>query len=257
MTRLELRDDIGGQIAGRHGGFAARLAGRYAFSRASASAAAMTLHAAGPSSLILHLRSTLSAAPRFNLSLTVAAVLREVARPAAETRPPARIAAPVAAIRERATPPRASEAPRRPLLPRSNAPRTPPVAREMRLSTVRETVFRTRAIGAPEPGGHPAGPPDARAVRRYAPAASRRREFAVAALPRAMARPDARPLAAAIGRLEAAVDKLAGGARQEVLRSSAESVAPMPPIDPRRIADEVLRTLDHRVVAMRERMGRR
>lgn len=257
MTRPESRDDIGGQIAGRHGGFAARLAGRYAFARAQVSAAAMTLHAARHSSLILHLRSTLSVAPRFDLSLTLAAVPREAARPATEKGQPARIAALAATIRERAAPPRASEAPRRALLARSTAVRTPPIAREMRLSTVRETVFRTRMVGGPEPGGHPAAPPDTRAVRRDAPPVGGRRDFAVAALPRAMARPDAQPLAAAIGRLEAAVDKLAGGARQEALRSAAESVAPMPPVDPRRIADEVLRTLDHRVVAMRERMGRR
>ncbi|GJD64339.1 hypothetical protein [Methylobacterium frigidaeris] len=257
MTRLELRDDIGGKIASRHGGFAARLAGRHALARARASAAPMTHHAARRSSLILHLRSTLSVAPRFDLSLTIAGILREAARPAAETVPPARIAAVAATIRERAASSRALEAPRRALLARSDAFRTPPVAREMRLSTVRETVFRTRTVGAPAPGGHPAAPPDARAVHRDAPSAGGRRDFAVAALPRAMARPDAQPLAAAIGRLEAAVDKLAGGARQEALRSAAESVAPMPPVDPRRIADEVLRTLDHRVVAMRERMGRR
>ncbi len=256
MTR-QMRDEIGGRIGSRHGGFAARLAGRYAFSRAPASASAMRLRAAQRGSLILSLRPTLSFTPRFELSFAVAADLREAARPAMAIRPAIRISAPAAVTRERAAPQRALEPSRRALVLRAEPARPAPIERGMRLRTVRETVSQVRLVRALEPKHSPAAPPDAPAVRRDPPVVGPRREFAVAALPRAMARPAEQPLAAAIGRLEAAVGRLAGEARQDAFRPTAEILSPMPSADPRRIADEVLRTLDHRVVAMRERMGRR
>jgi hypothetical protein len=67
-----------------------------------------------------------------------------------------------------------------------------------------------------------------------------------------------RPLAAAIRQLETAVHSLSNRPASDVVpppRAAAPSAAPAYP-DTAAIADQVLRTLDHRVIALRERMGR-
>jgi hypothetical protein len=84
-----------------------------------------------------------------------------------------------------------------------------------------------------------------------------RQERPVAPVARPMSRSPEAPLAAVIGRLETTVRRLVDHAREGAWPTASRTVASTSQPDPKLIAEQVLRTLDHRVVALRERMGRR
>jgi hypothetical protein len=241
-------------IIDRHGGFASRIAARHAGGIAAPSAIARRSRRSGGLGLVVlrtspavrvspavRTRFALHLAPRFSF-LSQSRLVREwrvtpAAAPAAAARPTAGTAAPTVAM----------------------------VRRTLQLLTQREQVnARASAASVRDLAG---------AARAAAPAAvvtvqktasrspmtsAMRRETAVQPLARSVVRNADRPLAAAIRQLETAVHSLSNRPASDVVpppRAAAPSAAPAYP-DTAAIADQVLRTLDHRVIALRERMGR-
>ena len=253
-------------IIDRHGGFAGRIAARHASGIAAPSAIARRSRRSGGLGLVVLrtspvvrvssagiTRLALHLAPRFSfLSQSQPAMTLVLQK--------SRL------VRERSITPAAAPAmAARPALGTA-APPVATVRRTLQLVAQRERVnVRASAAGLRDVSA--AG--NARvtaAVARVPGAASRtpmtsamRRETPVQPLVRSVVRHADRPLAAAIRQLETTVQTLSNRPAAEILpppRAPAPSGAPPYP-DTAAIADQVLRTLDHRVIALRERMGRR
>jgi hypothetical protein len=258
-------------MADRHRGFAARIAARHGLAGADVPDVARRLRRPAALSVALvrarpvlrltrHWSPTIAVAlaPRFVIGspcVTRLAVVQAPALQASEAaRGRGRTTLPAAV--HRAAPAAAMDAAMRRTTP---APAMIPAPSDqlIRFRTLRDQVFQVRLAQALDTTPATVAASEAAPLPRRPAAPGPRREIAVASLTRSMARAAEAPLAAAVGRLETVVSRLANQTKEEIWREIAWPKAPASMPDTKLIAEQVLRTLDHRVIALRERMGRR
>lgn len=242
-------------IIDRHGGFASRIAARHASGIAAPSAIARRSRRSGGLGLVV-LRTSpvvrVSSAGSTRLALHLAPRFSFLSR--------SRL------VRERSVTPAAAPAVAARPTPGAAAPPVAVVRRTLQLFTQRERVnIRASAAAlrnvaaAAKAAVTAAVVPVPKAASRSPMTTEMRRETRVQPLVRSVVRNADRPLAAAIRQLETTVQSLSNRPASDIVpppRAPALSAAPAFP-DTAAIADQVLRTLDHRVIALRERMGRR
>lgn len=253
-------------IIDRHGSFASRIAARHATGIAAPSAIArrsrrpgglglvvlrtspvVRVSSAGITRLALHL------APRFSFLSQSRPAMTIVLQKSRLVREPSIAPAAARAVTTRPAPGTA-------------APPVATVRRTLQLVTQRERVNVRVSAATLRDVTAAANSRVTAAVARVPAAASlspmtsaMRRETPVQPLVRSVVRHADRPLAAAIRQLETTVQTLSNRPAAEILPPSRAPALPQAPAypDTAAIADQVLRTLDHRVIALRERMGRR
>lgn len=253
-------------IIDRHGGLASRIAARHASGIAAPSAIARRSRRSGGLGLVV-LRTSpvvrVSSAGITRLALHLAPRFSFLS----ESRPTMTLVLQKSRlVRERSVTPAAAPAVAARPAPGTTAPPVATVRRTLQVVTQRERVnVRTSAAALRDVAAAANAAVTAAAARvpgaaSLSPMASpMRRETPVQPLVRSVVRHADHPLAAAIRRLETTVQTLSNRPAAEILpppRAPALSPAPAYP-DTAAIADQVLRTLDHRVIALRERMGRR